>query len=201
MQLKKITIIVIIFICTEYSFSHEYDLSSNLEYNMMCGPNCLFQVACIFGRYHTLGSISNMAEFNVHKGVSFANMIKAAEKMGLYAKAYKTNVKTIQDIDKAKYVIILPLNIDDYHHFTLLDSISDSVVGILDSDKYCKIKLNEMKKIWDGYLIVISDDMINIEANKTLSVNIFFKYIGIAFVIVGLILMKNKLKKYQLFRR
>jgi ATP-binding cassette subfamily B protein len=138
-------------ITTEQSGQDEF---FDIKIDMMCGPNCLWQISRAFGKMYSLGSIGNMAGTNLQNGTPVKGMVDAARKMGLQAQAVKVNIKTLS---RDSRIAILLLNLREGNHYAILDKIENNKVRLLDSDKFRTLSIRELQSIWKGYAILIGD--------------------------------------------
>lgn len=149
------------------------------ELDVLCGPNCLQQIAYAYGENYSLQVIINMAGTNPKDGTSIKGMVDAASKMGLRAMPVKINIKSLIEL---KCVVILLLRSENIGHYVIFDKIEDGQIRILDGYKFRNLSTRELQSIWDGYAILIGDYE-NINSNNTR------RYIGQGLQISGLLIL------------
>lgn len=128
---------------------------SDFSIEMMCGPNCLWQIGRAFGKTHSLGAIAHMAGTRPPTGTTVAGMLEAAEKMGLPAVAVKTNIRTLS---KDARVAILLLTLKAGNHYVILDTIEDGEVRLLDGAKFRNLSTDQLTSVWKGYAILVGGE-------------------------------------------
>jgi len=97
-----------------------------------------------------------MAGTNLHNGTPVKGMVESARKMGLQAQAVKVNIKTLS---RDSRIAILLLNLREGNHYAILDKIENNKVRLLDSDKFRNLSIRELQSIWNGYAILIGDEV------------------------------------------
>lgn len=120
----------------------------------MCGPHCLWQIAYTFGKSYSLGAIRNLCGTDAENGTSISGMVKAGRLIGLKAKAVKTDIYYLKG---CSYIPIMLLHFDRINHFAIFDRIEGEQVKLLDGPNYKTLPLEQLKSIWKGYAILISD--------------------------------------------
>jgi predicted double-glycine peptidase len=123
--------------------------------DVMCGPNCLWQVSRAFGKSHSLGSIAYIAEITPQKGTSIHGMLKALTEMQLPAVAVKTNIRTLRQDPR---VAVLLLELEESRHYVILDRIANNTVRLLDGGSLKNLSTNELESIWKGHAILIGEN-------------------------------------------
>jgi len=71
----------------------------------MCGPNCIWQIARAYGKDYSLKDIAQFAGTNAIRGTTVKGLVEACRKIGLPAKAVKTNVEIRHCIAQPQQVI------------------------------------------------------------------------------------------------
>jgi len=127
-----------------------------------CGCACL---ATIFKQYEIEYRISELRETCSidRNGVTISNIIKAADKFGFSAKAFKVskdeNLFTGFPLPAIANVIID----DTYSHFIVIHKITKKFIIIADpKDGIKKVKITDFLKIWTGIIIVLIPNSLQI---------------------------------------
>jgi ABC-type bacteriocin/lantibiotic exporter with double-glycine peptidase domain len=120
----------------------------------MCGPNCVWQLARVFGKDCTPKDIAEFAGTNTVSGTTIKGLVEACKKIGIPAEPVRTNLKSLAMDSR---VAILLLETSDIMHYVILDSIGEGEVCLLDADKFRNLSFKELKSMWDGYAILIGN--------------------------------------------
>lgn len=67
--------------------------------NIMCGPNCLWQIAYLYGKEYQLGGLRSLAGTKPYKGASVAGMLQALSSMKIPARAVRLDIGQLKAID------------------------------------------------------------------------------------------------------
>jgi len=156
--------------------------------DFMCGPRCLWQIAHVYGKEHTLNSIARMAGTDLRQGTTVSGMLNACRKMDVEAIAVKTNIRLLATDPR---VAILLAETKDANHFVILDSVNGNSVRLLDGCTFRDISVDKLNAMWNGYAILIgasdnhTTDWIQLASGRALQV------IGIA-ALLGLVAFEMK---------
>ena len=124
--------------------------------NPMCGPNCLWMVARLFGKDISLLRITQLCGVYDKTQASLKDMVIAANKIGLEAIAVKLNYKTLC---KENRIAILHILVDRDSqmngHYVLLDSATKNKVTYADDGRIVSQNVEQFLKVWDGYAVLI----------------------------------------------
>jgi hypothetical protein len=120
--------------------------------NTMCGPNCVWQIARASGKDCSPRDIAKFAGTDPFRGTTIQGLVEAARKIGLQAKAVKTNIKVLAQ-DPA--VAILLLTVKEVKHYVILDKAENGNVRLLDGDGFRNISVHQLESIWQGHAILI----------------------------------------------
>jgi ABC-type bacteriocin/lantibiotic exporter with double-glycine peptidase domain len=123
------------------------------EPDVMCGPNCLWQISHAFGKSYSLGAIKHMAGTTLTGGTTIDGMLNATRAMGLRAVAVKTDLAMLA---RDPRTAILLLQFDYGNHYVILDQVGKSGVRLLDADRFRFMSTQEFASLWDGHAILIS---------------------------------------------
>lgn len=163
--------------------SVDYFKDMNKSIDMNCGPNCLWQVMHAYNKDYSFKEIIDAADTSAKEGTSMKSMVAAANKMGLPAKAVKTNLKRLIEDNR---IPILLLNLGELGHYVILDSINNGCIRLLDSNKFIELSADELAGIWDGYAI-----MIGLEEKSPQ----YMYFAGLIFLPVGIIMLFARVVK------
>lgn len=143
------------------SCSAEHDTTSRssaepgvFRLNTMCGPNCVWQIARASGKDCSPRDMAESAGTNPFRGTTVQGLVEAARKIGLQAKAVKTNIKVLAQDPP---VAILLLTVKKVKHYVILDKTENGNVRLLDGDGFRNISVHQLESIWEGYAILIGD--------------------------------------------
>jgi hypothetical protein len=136
---------------------NEIDRSNSIggfssEPDMMCGPNCLWQISRAFGKSYSLGAVKYMTGMTIKDGTTVAGILDAAQAMGLKAIAVKTDVAALA---RDRRPAILLLRLVHGNHYVILDKAGENSIRLLDADKFRSLSKDDLASIWDGYAILI----------------------------------------------
>lgn len=120
----------------------------------MCGPNCLWQIATVYGKDCSPRDIAEFAGTRGVRGTTVNGMVQACKKIGLPAKAVRA---TLAELAGDPRVAILLLETDKLMHYVILDRIGDSKVRLLNAAEFREIPVSELKSVWKGVAILIGD--------------------------------------------
>ncbi len=124
----------------------------------MCGPNCLWQIARVYGKDYSLKDIAEFAGTHTIHGTTVKGMKQACQHIGLPAEAIRTTMEVLANDQR---VAILLLNVNDLMHYVILDHIGDSEVRLLDATVFREMTIHELESIWTGVVILVGDPPIN----------------------------------------
>ena len=128
-----------------------HDNFFNFDIRVMCGPNCLWQIAHVHGKEYSLEMIETLAQTDPQKGTTIKCMIGAAKQMGFEVEGVKTNIKAIA---RDPRIAILLLNLRETTHYVILDKVGVKEVRLLDGVKFRNLSFSELESVWDGYAIL-----------------------------------------------
>jgi len=118
-----------------------------------CGAACLLSIIKYYGGNVSLERLLELTK-TTKEGTNFYNLGEAAKEIGLITKGYK-----IDDIDKLNEIekpFISQIVINNYNHFVVIYKIKNEKITIMDPAKgMLKINLNEFKKMWTGYILIL----------------------------------------------
>lgn len=120
-----------------------------------CGAACLAMLASHFGSHLSITKIREVAGTD-REGTSLKEMLEAAKKLNLDAKAVKGN----EQIFSKKFPVPLVAHLqyqNGNNHFVVIAKINEKRVWIYDSALgKISYKKENFLKIWSGYLILVS---------------------------------------------
>lgn len=153
--------------------------------NPMCGPNCLWMVARLFGKDISLLRITQLCGVYDKTQASLKDMVFAANKIGLEAIAVKLNYKTLCKETRIAIVHILVDRDSQMNgHYVLLDSATEDKVTYADDGRIVSRNVGQFLKVWDGYAVLIGP---NSERNHRLEH--LRRYFGTVLKISGLLML------------
>ena len=118
-----------------------------------CGAACLLSVIKYYEGNVSLERLLELTKTD-KDGTNFYNLSVAAKELGLISKGYKIDdVSKIYEIEKP---FISQIVINNYKHFVVVYKIKNDKITIMDPAKGMKkITIDEFKKIWTGYILIL----------------------------------------------
>jgi Flp pilus assembly protein TadD len=154
-----------------------------LRRHTMSAANCLWQIACLFGKEHTLSEVAALCQIDPERGISLRGLAGGAKDMGLEAAVVRTSLRGLA---RDSRLAILFLDLHWLHRSgraVILDSQGDKKVALLDGTVLRTLTLTEFKSSWHGFAVLVGPGPSGDE-------NHVFKWVGktVPFVIVPIIL-------------
>lgn len=154
--------------------------SFTFRLNTMCGPNCLWQIAKAYGKDYALKDIAKYAGTNANRGTTVKGLVEACRKIGLPAKAVKTNVEMLAR--DPRVAIMLLLDVNNLMHYVILDRISDNEIRLLDATEFQEMTINELESLWTGVAILVGDP----PNDRRFNVARILQTTGLAIALIGI---------------
>ena len=124
--------------------------------NPMCGPNCLWQVARLFGKNVELSQMAYSCNVIDQRQASLWDLVETAKGLGLDAVAVKTNCRGLREEPRVAILhIFVDIGTELCGHYVLLDSITENHVRIVDGRRLINMDVGVFKSHWDGYAVLI----------------------------------------------
>ena len=120
--------------------------------NMTCGPDCLWLVARSYGKNVTLARVAEIACTEPPLGTSAANMVRAAEQIGLGAEVVRGDLDAIVKDGRRAILIV-----NDNTHYVLLEDCDPGAVRVVDGDGRREIVRDTFNRSWDGLAIMVGE--------------------------------------------
>ena len=128
--------------------------SQTRRIDSMCGPYCLWQIARAFGKDYSVNSIMKMADTSAIEGTTIDAMVRTIREIGLFAVPVKTRIGALAQDPS---VAILLLHYDNCRHYVILDKVEEDYIRVLDGSEFRDITLQELKSLWRGHAMLISN--------------------------------------------
>ena len=139
----------------ESNLNASEDIVFGFEGDMMCGPNCLWQIAYAYGKDYSLRELKDMSATDMIKGTTIEGMCEALRQMGLPIQAAKGDIGALR---RDRRTAILLVSLGAYDHFVILDKIDGNTVRLLDGDRFVDMSVIGLRSIWKGHMILVGDD-------------------------------------------
>lgn len=156
----------------------------------MCGPYCLWQVSRAFGKDYSVNAIMKIADTSALEGTTIDAMVRTIHEMGLFAVAAKTKIKALAQDPS---VAILLLHYDDCRHYVILDKVEEDHIRVLDGSEFHDITLGQLKSLWKGHAILISNKSQPAVASTQRHVGISLQVLGGLIVLVAIAFSGSRL--------
>lgn len=123
-----------------------------------CGPACIAMIASHFNAYFSVSTIRRNA-FTDKDGTNITGMIKAAESIGLSAKAIKGKAEDIKPTLQVPFIahIRQVYSTGENRHFIVVKKVTKRHVIVLDPAKgNLRLSYNDFFKGWTGIVLILN---------------------------------------------
>lgn len=120
-----------------------------------CGPTCLRWVLDYYGGAVPMSKLRQYCATS-QKGTSILGMLKAAQKLGFYAKAFKAkDTSVIKEITQFPIIVHI-VNEDGYGHFIVIKKVQKDKVYFFDPAKgESAVLYSAFEKMWTKNMVVL----------------------------------------------
>ena len=184
------------------NFSPQADVGDSngpVPVDIMCGPNCLWQIAFLNGKDYELGAIASLARTDPYQGTSVAGMLDALAEIGIPAQAVRL---TTRDLKKEDRPIILLLERSPVGHYVLYAGARESQAHIIDGKDSYTISYPDLEQQWNGVgiLVDMGETHGGIKPNGVLSSSAAFVKKGIPLLLllfIGSVMVYGRVRSFM----
>jgi len=156
------------------------DVVFGFESDMMCGPNCLWQITYAYGKDYSLRELKDMSSTDMIKGTTIEGMCEAVRQMGLQVQAVQGDVEALR---RDSRTAVLLVNLGTYNHYLILDRIDKNMVRLLDGGRFVDMTVKELRSIWKGYMIFVGNGGGYVQSTR------LFRYTGLTLQISSVLVL------------
>ena len=126
------------------------------EPDLMCGPNCLWQVAYMYGRTCTLSEVRRFVGTRPETGTSVEGIVQASAQMGLSATAARCDLSTIRSHPGPVILYFDAVKPARTGHFVVLSQVGPDHVRVLDGKATREFPLDNLGQSWLGGMATLA---------------------------------------------
>jgi hypothetical protein len=120
----------------------------------LCGPNCLGVIASYFDKPASQAEILELTDGGLHQPVSMADLVRAANTLGLEARGV---VAAVDEIRNLPFPLIAHVTRDGQGHFLVLSGFRDGNFRVIDPPKKAtEIPASELYESLTGNVLIFS---------------------------------------------
>jgi len=131
---------------------------TDLADGMMCGPECLWLVAHLYGKEVSLEKLVRMAGTDPHSGTSVEDIIRVCRQLGLPAEAVETDLDSLL-WDPRRDILLVSNN----SHYVLLLGADEENVFVADGRGRRAIDGGAFSNYWGGVAIAVGPECSSID--------------------------------------